>query len=287
MKLVLGTAQFGQKYGITNNHKIKFDEIKKIEKKLLQQKKIDFLDTAFDYGETHKIISKTDLSKLKIITKIKLPKHNKNIEKFINLKVTNLIKSLGSNKLFGLLIHNFDDYKKNNKSLIELLQNLKKKKIVRYLGISVYNVSDLDKILKFWTPDIVQIPLNVLDQRFLKNNYLKKLKKKKIKVFARSCFLQGVLINDNINFKIDQKNLKILEDFKFWCRENNISSIEACINFIKQQKHIDFLIVGINSVNHLLEINKYFFKKKTINVPKKFEITNLKLIDPRKWKYDL
>ena len=35
---------------------------------------------------SHKIISKTDLSKLKIITKIKLPKHNKNIEKFINLK---------------------------------------------------------------------------------------------------------------------------------------------------------------------------------------------------------
>ena len=48
------------------------------------------------------------------------------------------------------------------------------------------------------------------------------------------------------------------------CRENNISSIEACINFIKQQKHIDFLVVGINSVNHLLEINKYFLKKKLL-----------------------
>ena len=40
MKLVLGTAQFGQKYGITNNHKIKFDEIKKkIEKKIITTKK--------------------------------------------------------------------------------------------------------------------------------------------------------------------------------------------------------------------------------------------------------
>ena len=38
MKLVLGTAQFGQKYGITNNHKIKFDEIKKSKKNYYNKK---------------------------------------------------------------------------------------------------------------------------------------------------------------------------------------------------------------------------------------------------------
>ena len=42
MKLVLGTAQFGQKYGITNNHKIKFMKLKKSEKKYYNKKKLIF-----------------------------------------------------------------------------------------------------------------------------------------------------------------------------------------------------------------------------------------------------
>ena len=85
---------------------------------------------------------------------------------------------------------------KNGKILIKVLTNLKKRKIVKKIGVSLYSPSDLDKIWKFWKPDIIQIPFNVLDQRILRNGWINKLKKNNIKLFIRSCFLQGILINN-------------------------------------------------------------------------------------------
>ena len=76
--------------------------------------------------------------------------------------------------------------------MIRILEKFKKKKLISNLGISVYSTSDINKVLKFWTPDIIQFPLNIFDQRILDANYLSTLKKKKIILVARSCFLQGI-----------------------------------------------------------------------------------------------
>ena len=69
-KLCLGTAQFGNKYGITNSvGKLKGNNINLILKKALEEN-INYFDTARNYGNSEKIIGKI-LSKnnIKIITK--------------------------------------------------------------------------------------------------------------------------------------------------------------------------------------------------------------------------
>ena len=82
MKLVLGTAQFGLKYGL-NQSKVNIKEIKMIDK-ILQKKSISYIDTATSYGNSEKIISKIRTRK-NVITKIKLPqKTPKDIEKWFN-----------------------------------------------------------------------------------------------------------------------------------------------------------------------------------------------------------
>jgi len=77
MKLVIGSAQLGMNYGLFNNKKISSKEFKKIEK-LVIKSKINFIDTATSYGESEKIIGKSKLKNLHVITKIKLP-NKKNI----------------------------------------------------------------------------------------------------------------------------------------------------------------------------------------------------------------
>ena len=240
MKLVLGTAQLGSKYGITNQKKINNIEIKKIVKKIFISKKINFIDTAFNYGSSHEVIRKNKLSKLKIITKLKIPsKEPQDLENYIQKKIESLLAKFRAGSLHGLMIHEYLDFKKYSSKLLNSLLKLKKRNLVKNIGISVYNKHELNKVLKVWTPDIIQIPTNVLDQRFTENNYLDKIKKKNIKIFCRSVFLQGALIGkiDDLNF--DDKNKKILKKFDKWCSNNKISRLEACIEFVRQQKRID------------------------------------------------
>ena len=65
---------------------------------------------------------------------------------------------------------------------------------IKKFGVSVYSIYELENILKIFTPDIVQFPVNVFNQSFFEENLLKKLKKKKIELHARSIFLQGLLL---------------------------------------------------------------------------------------------
>lgn len=287
MKLVLGTAQLGSKYGITNKKKINNIEIKKIVKKIFISKKINIIDTAFDYGSAHEVIGNNKLSKLKIITKLKIPsKEPKDLENYIQKKIESLLSKFRMNSLNGLMIHEYLDFKKYGSKLINSLLKLKNKNLVKNIGISVYNKNELNRVLKVWTPDIIQIPANVFDHRFIENNYLDKIKKKKIKIFCRSVFLQGALIGkiDDLNF--NDKNKNILKKFDKWCFNNQISRLEACVEFIRQQKKIDFLVFGIISLAQLNEVLKSFNNKKKIKITKKFKSNNLNLIDPRKWNYD-
>ena len=71
MKLAVGTAQLGLKYGLSNSQ-IDSKEIKKI-KDYLFKYNIECLDTAMNYGNSEKIIGNNNLNNLKIITKIKIP----------------------------------------------------------------------------------------------------------------------------------------------------------------------------------------------------------------------
>ena len=70
-KIILGTAQFGQKYGVTNTNIVTYSEIKKIIS-TCKKNKIKFIDTAQGYGNSEKILGSLSLNNIKIITKIKI-----------------------------------------------------------------------------------------------------------------------------------------------------------------------------------------------------------------------
>ena len=128
MKLVLGTAQFGFKYGF-KKRKVSSYEIKKI-LKIIKRNKISYFDTAINYGNSQTVIGNLNINK-NIITKITFPVKNiKNIESWFYKKIYNSLKELKINKLYGLLIHNPSDIiKSENKfEFIRLLQEAKKKK---------------------------------------------------------------------------------------------------------------------------------------------------------------
>ena len=85
---------------------------------------------------------------------------------------------------------------------------LKKIKIVKNIGVSLYDFKKLDFLLKKFPIDVVQVPFNILDQRLNKNLFKEIISRKKIEVHVRSIFLQGILVDKTNSVKIKNPAIK-------------------------------------------------------------------------------
>ena len=282
-KIILGTAQFGMRYGVANKKgKIKYNEIHKI-LNFLKNNNFNYLDTARAYELSESEIGKYFLKtkkKFNIITKYSFKNNGSIINQFEktrnNLNYTPSI----------ILAHNYKDYL--SEQFHEEIKILKKRYSIKKIGVSLYNVNEIYKVLKFKKPDIVQIPLNIFDKRFLDKKILKLLKNKSIKIFARSIFLQGLLFKDEnflfVNFKnIKKKYLQILKIAKY----EKVSLGELSLIWAFNLKQIDNIIVGIDSFEHLkhnlLTLKKQISKKSLLQL-KKINLNNNQIINPNLWK---
>jgi hypothetical protein len=142
MKIGIGTANFGQKYGLIKQSNIK--SAKKISKilGLAINSKIKILDTSPNYGVSEKILGKNKLNNFKIITKIKFSpreKKTKNLNKLIFTKIKRSLLKLKIKKFYAVLIHQSYDMKNiRGGNILKILRKLKKKKLVSKIGISIY-----------------------------------------------------------------------------------------------------------------------------------------------------
>ena len=278
--LVIGTSNFNQNYGLSNT-KLRFKEIQKI-LNLAKKNKIKFIDTALDYNLTPDFAKKFSFKKFKIITKLKLPKNNKkNFVKNLEQILIDEIKKFNVKKFHAILIHRSSDLNTiYGKQLIKVLSSLKKKKIIKYIGVSIYVFKELNKIPSSFKVDLVQIPINVFDQRFLNKKFLNFFKKRKIKLQARSIFLQGGLLNKNNKMP---KLGEYQDNFTKKCKKNLTDPLTASLSFVKNLDQIRYINIGVDNAKQLNMIIKSWNNTKILNF-KEFKIKNLKITDPRRWK---
>lgn len=283
MNISIGTAQFMSNYGVNRVlKKFNFNEKTKLIKSA-QNNNILHIDTAFSYGNAHKELGKIGIKKFKVTTKLPiLSIKTKNLE----TKITNLIfqatKDLNIKKIDTLLIHSYKNLVELNKrKYIDSLKKVKSKGLVNNIGISLYKSNEVNKILKFWKPDVVQLPYNVFN-RDIEKKILPLLIRKRIKVQIRSVFLQGLLTR----IKRPKKFLKwkkYFDEWFKWCQKNNLESKTAALLFVKGNKTIDKIIIGFESSNQLKDILKIRKIKKQYSFPK-IKCKDRKLLDPSHWK---
>lgn len=254
--IILGTAQWGLHYGVSNTTGVTSSEqVSRILKRAALAG-VNLLDTAPGYGNSESKIGKNAQSPFNVITKI--PKMSERLSvndrvKFIESSVRNSLVNLGSEAVFGLLFHDADDLISDESgSLIGELHRLKDSGIVKNIGVSTYDSNQIESILNLFIPDIVQVPMNILDQRLIHSGHLKKLKSLGVKIHARSVFLQGL-------FHMPINNLpKYFEPIKPMLLNINNEAIEqgltmnqAALSFVRDQAYVDNTIVGIESETQL------------------------------------
>ena len=168
-RISLGTAQFGQEYGIANARgKVSKNEVVEIFD-YARRVGINCIDTAFVYGVSESVIGgylRENPSNFKIVSK--LPP----LEQYRPGKVAELLgqslEHLGIKQLYGYLLHRFNDILVNGK-IWDDLAHIKKSGKVEKIGFSLYSPEELvlllDKEIEF---DIVQVPYSIFDRRFEK-----------------------------------------------------------------------------------------------------------------------
>ena len=296
MEICLGTAQFGFNYGITNKKgKTNQGEIRSI-LKLANESKINLIDTAQSYGESEEAIGANypDNENFRIISKF-YPNNNtfwdKNSQKVWDLEFHNSLKKLRTKTLDGFLLHKSSDLKrKDSKYLFDWLLSLKKRNLVKRVGISIYTSYELLNI-DLSQIDLIQLPLSLYDQRLLKDGTIESLNKKGIAIHARSIFMQGLLLIDSSDWPKSFSKSFVNHHAKYKSNLQKINStfLEGALFFIKKQESLlEAALIGITTTNELKGIIKTWS-----NINKKEELNNfntsemswdrLEDIDARKW----
>lgn len=267
MKIILGTANVKNKYGLNANN-LNLKEFNKV--KNYSKKNNFYMEVAEDYKNL-KYIS-TD--KIRLFYKINFYRNKNNIN-----EINKIIKN---KNLFCLMFHNI---KSMNYSGFEELYNyinlLKSKKKIKNLGISIYDLKDL-KIVQKYNFDFVQIPINIFNQTFNERNTLS-LRSKGTKFIARSIFFQGIIFNNGylkLNSMILNNKIKSIQKELF---KNKTDILKFYLNYIKMNSWLWGFVVGVDSLSQLKQIKNTNQRKKIIYNYKKYRIHEKKIIDPRNW----
>jgi len=282
MKLIIGTVQFGEPYGIDKSllYKNK-SEIKKIFD-LCKEYKICYFDTAENYKGVHQILGNYSNKSFKVISKILTSSLNEIVS-----KVENYLEIIDVDNLEGLLIHDAKNFNlKNYPLLSQSIEYLKKNNLIKNFGVSIYDPSELNNFRHFDHIDIIQAPYNILDRRIENSKFIEKLKINGTQIHARSVFLQGLLLRSYKNipdYFNNYDNFKPFNKYHEFLKSNDLKQLDFCLSFVKNNKFIDKFIVGINSYAHLEEIVINLMENNFHSFPD-ISTSNLNIIDPSLWK---
>ena len=129
------------------------------------------------------------------------------------------------------------------------------------------------------------LPFNIFDQRPIDTKILKTLTNLNIDIYARSVFLQGLLL---MNYKSIPNKFnkwkKKFKDLNLLSKKLNMKSFEICLRYILSNPYLDKVVVGTDNFAQLKKLvktaRKGFF---SINIEKFKSNNEINLINPSKW----
>ncbi len=258
-KLALGTVQFGLDYGVSNSSgKVLLEDAVAIAK-LAESDGINLYDTAPAYGNSEEVVGSIASSNSYVVTKTQNISSDSikpsDIEK-LELVFKQSLQYLKRQEVYGLLVHSIDDLKKpGSELLLDWLAEKKQRNLVKKLGVSAYSAEDIDFSLNCFDIDIVQLPINIIDQRLIISGHLVKLKRSGVEVHARSIFLQGLLLMNSrdIPSYFDLYQTEI-DKFHHYAKQVGLTPLQLSLGYVLNLDEIDRVVIGVNSELELQQI---------------------------------
>ena len=253
-KLCLGTVQMGKKYGVANvlGRQPSQEESFAVLTSALEAG-ISYFDTASIYGNSEDVLGNFDLAGKKgahIVSK--LPPHMDDSEESVLKELAKTLKRLKADSIDGYLLHDAGDILRPG--IARGMQIAREKGLARQIGVSVYEPGEArEAVAKPWV-DYVQVPYNVLDQRLDETDFFLLAQKHDVKVFARSMFLQGLLLMELDKLPPNLYEARpLLEKFKQVAGKHGFTRREAAFLFGLSHTGINHVVFGVDTAEQLRE----------------------------------
>lgn len=285
MKLGLGTAQFGLDYGVTNaSGRLTPEAISSIIR-AGREIGLSVIDTAPAYGDAEERLGNAlrPNDSFQLITKTLALDEAGSAEAIVRAFERSL-KRLKQTKIYGLLVHHAEDLFREPE-LWNVLQKLKAGGRVQKIGISIYDEDEAEKIMVHYRPDLVQAPVNLLDQRLVAGGGFQRWKRQGIEIHARSIFLQGFLAQKSPGITLPSAFHALAEPIgrvSDLAKRQGRTVFNLAMDFVRSVPEIDTLIFGVCDAAELTEIGEAFnHPLRGINY--RSLACNSPWIDPRNW----
>ncbi len=281
-KIVLGTVQFGVKYGINNTSgQVNLDEVCKI-LEISKMEGINILDTSSAYGTSEVVLGealKMNSTQFNIVSKY--PR----CEESVRSTFENSIGKLGVDSLYGYLVHHFDFYQEKQEIFDEMTA-LKNEGKIKKVGFSLYNVEQLqyllDRGVKF---DLLQFPYNIFDKRF--EPYMPELVDMGVEIHTRSAFLQGLFFKDTNTLSERLMPLKnYLDDLHHYCSNRGLSVEQLALGYVISNPSVKGALIGVDNHEQLeanLMVASVNLSHEDIDYISNIDIKEKALLNPVNW----
>ena len=245
--LALGTAHWGQPYGIGPGHgPIGARDLEKL-LDAAQASGIDMLDTAAAHGKSEARIGETRTTGMVIVTKLQPGTSAADARSAIQHQAARL----GRSRLDVLLIHRAAD---TNPDLARALLDCREDGLIGRLGVSIYDPEEVLAVRQAGLPiDVIQCPVSLLDQRMLRGGWLDRWQVEGIEIHARSLFLQGLLLlppGNRPSSIPDEAGL--LARFDRWRTAE--APLARALSIVRALPQVTRFILGIRSADELAGI---------------------------------
>lgn len=285
--IILGTAQVGLPYGIKNSFgKPKIGEVKEL-LDFAFDKGITTLDTAAAYGSSEEVLGLCGIDRWSVITKLSSMKEieKKDLSKTIRKNLLISFERLKVSSLYGVLAHDHRDLEgERGRYFLEALEPFLSSGAINKIGVSVYAPGDLQNIVTT-ERKIVQFPLNIFDQRFVRSHALSKLILEGSELHARSVFLQGLLLIPQAERpQAFHKWKHHFKKFDLVIENSGTDALSFCLNYALSQSELSKIVIGVDTISQLdnildVQTKRYHAKRAYEDL----QSNSLSLIDPRKW----
>ena len=278
-QLVLGTAQFGDGYGITNQRGRMSDaEVAGI-LDLALESGVTHVDTAAVYGDALQRLRPWS-SAFTFTGKIVGTDPVDPVE-----QVSSSLSVLGCEKLDTCLVREWDQLDEAQRDhVVDRMIHAQQLGLVDRIGVAAYTREDVRTFREHLhradhEAGALQVPSNPIDRRLDDFTDLTEISKLGAIVAIRSAFLQGVLLSDSHQFS----SHPAINRFRDYLDEQNTSALGACLSHVQGLAWASQIVVGVTTTSELLAIKRALDTSQPQVLPVDLGSLDLDLIDPRRW----
>lgn len=283
--LILGTANFGNVYGLANQGKSISAEESKLIIEWAQSNGINHFDTAIAYGNAEHLLGIYLDKTISPSVNAKLDEESCQSGELVIQRTKEILTRIGVSQLSVLYLHN--DALLDSSIGPEIQRGLEAVLdlgLTKSVGVSVYSEERIYEC-KRKVPKLTafQVPENICDRRLIGSQKVLELANEGNSFQVRSIFLQGLLL---MNPKDIPSNLisshTVITQVRDFGERHSFSNVDLCLGYAESIPWAEGIIVGVASLKQLQEICA---ANHSLPVGWDTSISRLPedILDPRKW----